>query len=241
MSNKLKKKTAMDRETEMQGARMLGKHVSEEKGRILLAVTMLACATPVILGIRLWDQIPQVVQTGLIGANGQDDSLPRWAVAFLLPGLMCLLNFLAHYQLRVNQKRMTIPPTHVRFVGRWGFPIISVLFCSGMIFQSTGGQALPLVFVTPCVLGLALMMLGAHMYACPEDSRIALRFSFMEHNAPLRSEVHRFAGWVWMAVGLVAIICVMVNPGSSVVASAIILAALAAPWLYGRSRSAKLG
>ena len=109
MSNKLKKKTAMDRETEMQGARMLGKHVSEEKGRILLAVTMLACATPVILGIRLWDQIPQVVQTGLIGANGKDDSLPRWAVAFLLPGLMCLLNFLAHYQLRVNQKRMTIP------------------------------------------------------------------------------------------------------------------------------------
>ena len=36
-----------------------------------------------ILGVRYWDQIPEIVETGLIGPGGKDDSLPRWAVAFL--------------------------------------------------------------------------------------------------------------------------------------------------------------
>ena len=30
----------------------------------------MACALPVILGVRYWDQIPETVETGLIGGNG---------------------------------------------------------------------------------------------------------------------------------------------------------------------------
>ena len=136
-----KKKKALDpasRQAEMEGARLFGKHVSRTKGRLLLAVTLVCCALPVGLGLRLWEEIPEIVETGLIGMDGRDDSLPRAAVVFALPGLMCVLDLLAHYQLMANQKRMTVPKAHVRLVGRWGFPIISVLFCGGMILQSAG-------------------------------------------------------------------------------------------------------
>ena len=125
-----KKKKALDpasRQAEMEGARLFGKHVSKTKGRLLLAVTLVCCALPVGLGLRLWEEIPEIVEPGLIGMDGRDDSLPRAAVVFALPGLMCVLDLLAHYQLLVSQKRMTVPKAHVRLVGRWGFPIISVL------------------------------------------------------------------------------------------------------------------
>ena len=130
MSAQKKKKVLnpISRQAEIEGARLFGKHVSKTKGRLLLAVTLAACALPVILGVRLWEEIPEIVPTGLIGADGKDDSLPRAAVVFGLPGLMCLLDLLAHIQLLVNQRRMTVPKPHVRLVGRWGFPIISVLF-----------------------------------------------------------------------------------------------------------------
>lgn len=235
-----KKKPLVDREVEIQGAKMFGKHVSEQKGRLLLAVTMIACALPMLLGVRLWDQIPEIVETGLIGANGEDDSLPRWAVVFAIPGLMCLLNLICHMQLRSYQKRMKLPPAKFRLVGRWGFTVISVLFCAGFIREAAGMEAVPLTFITPCVLGLVLMMLGAHMYDCPEGAKLALNFSFMEGNTPLRREVHRFAGWAWMLAGLLSIAGVMATATSTIVTAIVILAALAAPWLFARSRAGSI-
>lgn len=100
------------------------------------------------------------------------------------------------------QKRMKIPPAFNRLMGRWGFPTISLLFCSGAILE-TSGQGLSLNFYTPCILGLVLMLLGSHMFDCTEDAKLALRFSFTVNNPPLWKEVHRFAGWLWMLAGLV--------------------------------------
>ena len=57
MSNR-KKREAIPRDLEIRGAEIFGKHISGEKQRALLIVTLIACALPVILGLRLWDQIP---------------------------------------------------------------------------------------------------------------------------------------------------------------------------------------
>ena len=137
-SKKKRSPNAMQKQMEAEAARALGKHVSRQKGRILLAVTLAACALPALLGLRLWDQIPEIVPTGLTGPDGKDDSLPRVVVVFGMPGLMCLLDVIAHFQLLFNQKHMTMPSRPVRLVGRMGFPVISVLFCSGLMLQAAG-------------------------------------------------------------------------------------------------------
>ena len=229
-----KKKKALDpasRQAEMEGARLFGKHVSETKGRLLLAVTLVCCALPVGLGLRLWEEIPEIVETGLIGMDGRDDSLPRAAVVFALPGLMCVLDLLAHYQLMANQKRMTVPKAHVRLVGRWGFPIISVLFCGGMILQSAG-RAWDLPFVAPCVLGLLLLLLGSHMWDCPRDSRVSLGFALAGRPGADWDAVHRLTGGVWLAAGLAAIAGTM--EGASWVAAACGGLAMIVPWGFVR-------
>lgn len=229
-----KKKTGMDREMEIESARIFGKHVSREKGWVLLAVTLIACALPMLLGVRMWNDIPEIVPSGFIGSNGEDDSIPRWMVAFGLPAFMCLMDLIAHGQLLLNQKRMTLPPTPVRLMGRWGFPVLSVVFCSGMILESAGGAPLALPFVTPCVLGLLLMMLGSHMWDCPREAKIALRFSATEHSDEVWRAVHRFAGWLWMAAGLLVVAGVMLTAASTPVTAVLIVAALAAPMVYAR-------
>ena len=206
MSAQKKKKTLdpASRQAEMEGARLFGKHVSKTKGRLLLSVTLICCALPVILGLRLWEEIPEIVETGLVGMDGRDDSLPRWAVVFALPGLMCVLDLLAHYQLLVNQKRMTVPKAHVRLVGRWGFPVISVLFCGGMMLQSAG-RAWDLPFAAPCVLGLLLLLLGSHMWDCPRDSRVSLGFALTGRPGADWDAVHHLTGGVWLGAGLAAV------------------------------------
>ena len=175
---------------------------------------------------------------GLIGANGEDDSLPRWAVVFAIPALMCLLNFLCHNQLRMSQKQMVVPKAHFRLVGRWGFPIISVLFAGGLIREAAGQQALALTYLTPCVLGLGLMILGAQMFDCREDAALALHFSYFNGNPILRKEVHRFAGIFWLLAGLAVVVMAMLSDLLGMVACAVGVLSLAAPWLYGRSKAA---
>lgn len=238
MSKHKKNAAQIDRETEIQGAKMFGKHVSKEKGRLLLGMTLLACAAPVLSGLHFWDAIPEIYETGLIGANGEDDSLPRWAIVFAIPALMCLLNFLCHNQLRISQKQMVLPKAYFRLVGRWGFPIISVLFAGGLIREAAGEQALALTYLTPCVLGLGLMILGAHMYDCKENSALALNFSFLGGNPILRKAVHRFAGITWLVSGLAVIMMAMLTDLLGMIACAVGLCSLAAPWLYGRSKAA---
>ena len=222
-----KKGTApAQRQAEIEGARLFGKHVSKTKGRLLLAVTLVACALPVIVGVRLWEEIPEIVPTGLIGADGKDDSLPRAAVVFGLPGLMCLLDLLAHIQLLANQRRMTVPKPHVRLVGRWGFPIISVLFCGGMTLQSAG-RAWDLSFVAPCALGLLLLLLGSHMWDCPRDSRISRQFALAGRPGADWDGIHHLTGGVWLAAGLLAIAGAMAEVSWAAVLCG--AAALAAP------------
>lgn len=237
MSNPKKKvKTKEEREVEIQGAKYFGKHVSEEKGKALLITSLIACALPMILGARLWDQIPVMVESGLIGTDGKDDSIPRWMVAFGLPGLMMLLDFLCHMQLRIHQKKMVVPAAHYRLVGRWGFPIISVLFCTGMILQSTGSAALPLHVVTPCILGLVLLLLGSHMWDCPSNAMIALRLPACTENDVVWKQVHLFAAKVWLVAGLVIIAATMILDNSLMVTLVIVIVAVAAPLLYANSR-----
>ena len=238
--SKKQKKSVFNRETEIQGAKLFGKHVSKEKGRILLIMTLLACAAPVLGGLRLWDQIPELYETGLVGANGEDDSLPRWAIVYAIPALMCLLNFLCHNQLRMCQEKMVLPKAHFNLVGRWGFPIISVLFAGGLIREAAGLKVMDLTFLAPCLLGLLLMILGGHMYDCREDAVLTLNFAFLRGNSALHKELHRFAGLLWMSAGLVSIALAMATGTASLISAVLILAALAAPWLYGRSRASRL-
>ena len=239
MSNNRKKKakkTPEQLEIDAQSAKMFGKHASKEKRTVLLIATLLACAAPMLLGARLWNQIPEIVPSGLIGSNGEDDSIPRWMVAFGLSGLMCLLNFLSHFQLKRFQKKMSLPPVHVRLMGRWGFPILSVIFCTGMIRQSVGGQPLPLGAVAHNALGLLLMLLGAHMYECPRDARIALRLPVVQSSDSSWNAVHKFAGLCWLAAGLVIIILSMISQTLSPLTAVLALGALVAPVIFAYTR-----
>lgn len=228
MSTKKKRPVSpAQRQAEADGARMFGKHVSRTKGRVLLAVTLVTCALPVILGLRLWEEMPEIVPTGLIGADGKDDSLPRPAVVFALPALMCLLNFLSHMQLRLNQKRMTVPKAHVRLVGRWGFPVISVLFCGGMDLEAAG-RAWDLSFAAPCVLGLALLLLGSHLWDCPRSAAVSLRFALSGPRGADWDAAHRFAGGVCLASGALTVAATMggVSHAAVITAAAPVVIAL---------------
>lgn len=238
MSSKKNKQQAADRQVQEEAARLFGKHVSRNKAYLLMVVTVVACALPMLLGLRYWDALPEIVPTGLILSSGEDDSLPRSIVVFGLPGLMCILDLICHGQLWYNQQRMTLPKAPVRLLGRWGFPFLSVIFCSGMILHAAN-QPFGLGFITPCVLGLALLYLGGHMWDCPKDAKLALRLPAASRGDGWQ-KIHRFAGWTWLAAGLVVLALTMTGIVPSLYIAALAILAGAAPFVYGLALSTQL-
>lgn len=246
MSNKSKKKKPQSqRKLERQAAKLLGKQISEQKQKVLFVVTLIACALPMILGLRLWEQIPEVVHTGFIGSElvgGAEDTMPRAVAVFGVPGLMCVLNLIAHFQLSRAQKRGIMPPKASRLVGRWGFPVISVLFCSGFLLQIAGEprtRAFYFIFYIPCVLGLLFMMLGSHIWDVKRgDWTMQIRLpDEVEERDDLRASVYRLAGWLWMVVGLLDVTSAMVFLNYPAWASTVTLLALISPYFYAKSKA----
>lgn len=234
------KKVKLEEQINEEGIKTLGKHVSREKALGLMAVTLLVCAMPVVMGLRHWADIPQMVETGLIGTNGQDDSLPRWAVVFLIPGLMFLLNGIEHVQLLLHQNRMKVPPKQIRVLGRWGIPIVGTFFSSAIIRFAVGETMLPPFFAFSCVLSLAMMILGSRLWDCPMDAVISLRHALngKESSCGLESwqRLHRFAGIIWLAAGLLVLLDTMLNDQISVIGATALLAAVVIPELWARRR-----
>jgi len=202
MSNgKSKNKYGLSKKQEKEAGRIFGKYVSKEKALVLFVVTTLTCLMPMLAGVRLWDEIPEIVETGLIGTSGKDDSMPRAVLVFGIPGLMAVLNTICHAQLYLNQRAEKLAPQASRIIGRWGFPVLSSVFASGCIF-SGAGQSLTAGFVLPCILSLALSLLGSHFFDCPQSAKVAFHFSFMQYNERVWSITHRIIGIGWMLSGL---------------------------------------
>ena len=200
-----KNKSGLSREQEQEASRLFGKHVSPPKALVTLIFSMLACAAPMLLGLRLWDRIPAVVESGLVTAEGVDDSMPRAVLVFGVPGLMCLLNLICHAQLWIHQKTETLPPTPVRMTGRWGVPVVGALLCSFWMIRAAGATTDP-AFYAPILFGLLLMLLGAHFYDCTRESKFAFHFRRIEHWETPWRKTHRTAGFCWMLAGLLTLV-----------------------------------
>ena len=185
----------------LEASRFFGKHVTPAKALAVLLFSLLTAASPMLLGLRLWALIPAVVETGLIGPGGKDDSLPRAVLVFGIPGLMCVLNLICHGQLWFHQKAGKIPPTPIRLFGRWGIPVISVLLCSFWIARAAG-EAVTVSFFLPEALALLLLLLGSHFFDCTRDSRFAFHLKPIEHWETPWRKTHRLAGGCWMLAGL---------------------------------------
>ncbi len=209
----------------------LGKHISRSKAAALLAFTTAASLSPMLLAFRFWNSVPFLIRTGLVGTNGQDDSLPRWALFFAIPGLFCLMNLICHAQLWLNQRRMTIPKAPVRFFGRLLLPVISVLLSYYWILRAADAPS-EIRGYLPLVLGLGMMLLGAHFFDCPRSARLALHFPFAERSDEAWARAHRLSAYVYLAVGVIGIAGAMLSEDFLLIASPLALIGLLAPVIY---------
>ena len=191
----------LTRTQEREASRFFGRHVSGAQALCVGVASVLCCLLPILLGLRHWEQIPELVQTGLIGPEGKDDSMPRAVLVFGVPGLFALLDLICQVQLWLHQKREKIPPTPIRLIGRWGMAIAATLPCPYWLLRAAGEPVTAVAYL-PCLLALLLLLLGAQFFDCPRGARLGFRFSRIAYDEEAWRKTHRAASLGWMLAGL---------------------------------------
>ncbi len=207
MASKNNRKTAygLTADRERGAARIFGRHVSDEKALLLVLAASFACLSPVLLGLRLWNAIPALVETGLIGPDGGDDSVPRVVLVYAVPGLVFVLNLICHVQLWVHQRAQRIPPRLVWLLGRFGIPLLFIPLTALWMLHAAG-EPLQAVFFLTVFASLLMMVFGGCFYDCPTDAVIAIRLFRLQQKPSDWARVHRLAGICWLAAGLLQLI-----------------------------------
>ena len=196
-----KNRYGLTRDQERAASRVFGRHVSPEKALVSAVAATLCCLAPILLGLRLWDRIPPTVQTGLIGPEGKDDSLPRAVLVYGVPGLFAVLTLICHGQLWLHQRIERVPPTPVRLLGRWTIPVVAVLLSNFWMLRAAG-EAVSGERFLPCILALFLLLAGARLFGCTREQKLAFHFKRIEYRENAWRMTHRWGGGAWMAAGL---------------------------------------
>lgn len=206
-ANKNNRKNAygLTKDRERSAARIFGKHVSNEKALVLVLATSFACLAPILLGLRLWNAIPEIVETGLIGPGGKDDSVPRAVLVYGVPGLVFVLNLICHVQLWVHQKVQRVPPKPVLLLGRFGIPLLFMPLTALWILHAAGEPLQTRFFLTVYV-SLFVMFIGSRFYDCETDDPISIRLFRLQQKLSAWTAVHKVAGICWLAAGLLQLI-----------------------------------
>lgn len=195
----------LTREQEREASRIFGRHVSIPKALVELLAATLCCLSPMLLGLRLWAAIPPIVPTGLLSAEGLDDSMPRAVLVFGVPGLFAVLNLICHGQLWLHQKAQKLPPLAVRLLGRWTLPVLAVLLCPLWLLHAAG-ETVTGAFYLPCALALLLLCLGARFFDCARESHFAFHLKSIAYKEDAWRKTHRAASLAWMAAGLLLLV-----------------------------------
>lgn len=160
---------------------------------------------PVLLGLLLWNRLPDQLPTHF-GVSGAPDRWSGKSFAVFVPYLILLAVhffciFLTHRDPgQESQSRKMLGLVY------WICPLCA-LFIAGMIYSFALGSGLDITSVTLLLPGLVCVAAGNYLPKCRPNHTIGIRLPWTLADEDNWIRTHRMAGPVFVAGGLLLIVC----------------------------------
>ena len=171
-----------------------------------IILTCIITLLPILLGIILWDQLPNQLPFHWGIDCKPDQYASRPVSVFVMPIILVFLQLLCVYITGLD-KRNKNQNTKIMNITLWIVPFIS-LFLNGFIYfvsiQNTNDtisfQFLPIFF------GALFMLIGNYIPKCTHNHTIGIRIKWTLQNEQNWYATHRFAGKVWLSCGFLLLL-----------------------------------
>jgi len=199
------------------------------KGKLILSslVTLL----PALVGLLLWDKLPDEIITHWNAAGEADSWSSKGEAILLLPLILLAVQWLCLFFTAKDPKNQEQSPKAFLIV-IWVIPALSIVLMGFTYFVALG-QAFSALRLMNLLFGLLFMVMGNYMPKFKQNYTMGIKIHWTLRSEENWNATHRFAGKVWFVCGLAILVSTFLPGGASIaVLFLAILPAVALPILY---------
>lgn len=176
----------------------------KSKIRWELIISSIICLLPIIMGVVLYNQLPETIATHF-GLNGEPDGYSsKNFVVFGLPLLMFGLNIFLQFALNTDPKKQNMDKV-LRSVAIWMVPVMSVMMSAFVLFKAIGNEV-AIEVIVPVFVGSLFAIIGNYMPKTKQNYTMGIRLPWTLDSEENWNKTHRLAGYLWVVGGILMVV-----------------------------------
>lgn len=176
--------------------------LKENKKKLVIASIIILL--PMVVGILLWDKLPEVMATHW-GVNGEPDGFnSRAFVVFGMPLILFALQFLCLYTTRFGRAQIAQNKKAAALLF-WLVPAVSV-FAFAMIYAEAFGKEMNVSLIAPLFTGFLFIVVGNYLPKLKQNYVIGIKIPWTLKDEENWNKTHRLGGKIWVIGGFVVLL-----------------------------------
>ena len=170
----------------------------------MIFLTSLLVLIPMIVGLLLWNQLPDEIPVHFDSAGKPDNYESKAFAVFFIPLLLWAMHLLTGFVTLADPKKQNISDK-VFLLVLFIVPAVSIF---GTLVMYTGALGLPISInmVGNLFLGIIFLVIGNYMPKSRQNYTIGIKVPWTLNDTENWNKTHRFAGIIWIICGIILLI-----------------------------------
>lgn len=202
-----------------------------------LIITSVITILPIIIGIFLWNSLPDVMAIHF-GVDNEGNGFSSKAFAVIgIPMLLLAVEWIGALVTAHDPRKQNISPKMFS-ITLWIVPVISIVATATM-YSYNLGYSMNITFFAELVMGLAFVVLGNYLPKARQNYTIGIKTPWTLSNEDIWNRTHRLAGYLWVVGGITIVVFSLIGFTKVYLMIAIIAVMAVIPYIYSYSLQVK--
>lgn len=202
-----------------------------KENKIKIIVSTLLTLSPIIVGLFLWDKLPETMPIHWNAKGEVDDYASKTFIIFGMPLLLSLINLLCIFSPKLD-KRNTNQNKKVISVIFFLAPALSI-FVSAASYSTALNYTFHAFKILNIFFGVLFFVIGNYLPKCRYNRTVGIRIPTTLKSEENWDKTHYFAGKIWVIGSVLIILSALLPKNIQILASLpIILIMVLTPIIY---------
>ena len=166
-----------------------------------LIITSLITLIPIVVGLILWDKLPDQVHLHWNAQGEVDGYGTKFQAVFLMPLVLVAFQWICVLGTSLDPKKQNISDKTFTLV-LWIIPVISLL-CNSMVFATALGHKVSVEMIMPLFMGALFVVIGNYLPKCKQSYTVGIKLPWTLNDEENWNKTHRMAGFLWVIGGVI--------------------------------------